>query len=109
MSKTVFKGIELTELIAVYVSAVVHYALVVSSAKALQRELDDTEIRQIMDEIEAASDAFVTAHQKKLVRSGNTLRRSAQDALRAQLNEQIMDDCRALMQKVSEEITNITV
>lgn len=104
----VFRTEEITELIGEYVAAIAHVTLIGCAANALMRDITDDEEQQIMRDIEAASDSFVTAYKRKVARKGNTISKASADALKGKLSEQLMLDCWAFMQKVTEELKKQT-
>ena len=104
----IFRQDELTELIGIYASVIARVTLIGCTALAMLREITDSEAQEITNEIESATDDFISAYRKKLARRGNTIGKAATDKLRSEINEQILSDCWVLMQKVTEEIKKQT-
>lgn len=99
----VFRVTELTELIGEYAATIAHVTIIGCIAHILQRELTDEEAQQCVDDVMAATEAFIASYNRKMAQKGKPLSNATTDMLRKKLNEQIMLDCWVLMQKVTEE------
>ena len=102
--KMIFHENEITGLIGEYASVIAKVTLIACGAYAQLREINENETREVIVIVEAASDRFVTAYKKKLARKGVTLSKAKTDKLRSDLNDRILADCWALMQKVENEL-----
>lgn len=94
----------ITEFLPVFVPAIVTATLASCEAGALQRELTDSELNQIMNGVAAAVTEYMDKFAAKMRRQGTPLSKDKYNIILKEIQSSIYENAWALIQLVNEEL-----